>query len=76
MITGDHPGTAMAIARRLGITDDCQATLSGDELAALSEDEFTRRVESIRIYARVTPEQKLTHHQGLAGVWRICSHDR
>jgi Ca2+-transporting ATPase len=59
MITGDHPGTAMAIARRLGITDDDQATLSGDELAALSEDEFTRRVESIRVYARVTPEQKL-----------------
>ncbi len=59
MITGDHPGTALAIARRLGITDDDQATLSGDQLAKLSDDEFARRVESVRVYARVAPEQKL-----------------
>ena len=36
MITGDHPGTAMAIARRLGIANDDQIMLSGDELAKLS----------------------------------------
>ncbi|MDH5353541.1 MAG: HAD-IC family P-type ATPase, partial [Gammaproteobacteria bacterium] len=42
MITGDHPGTAMAIARRLGIIDDAQTMLSGDELAALPDDEFAR----------------------------------
>jgi len=59
MITGDHPGTAMAIARRLGITDDDQAALSGDELAQLSDEKFTRIVETIRVYARVSPEQKL-----------------
>ena len=59
MITGDHPGTAMAIARRLGIADGGQAMLSGDELAALDDDTFARRVESIRVYARVTPTQKL-----------------
>jgi Ca2+-transporting ATPase len=59
MITGDHPGTAMAIARRLGITEDPQAMLSGDELAELSDDRFARLVESIRVYARVTPKQKL-----------------
>ena len=59
MITGDHPGTAMAIARRLGITDNDQATLSGSELAKLSDEEFARLVESVRVYARVAPEQKL-----------------
>ena len=59
MITGDHPGTAMAIARRLGITDDDQARLSGNELAKLSDEKFARLVESVRVYARVTPEQKL-----------------
>ena len=59
MITGDHPGTAMAIARRLGITDDLQAMLDGDELAELSDDRFSRIVEAIRVYARVTPKQKL-----------------
>jgi P-type Ca2+ transporter type 2C len=59
MITGDHPGTAMAIARRLGITDDGRAMLSGDELAKIPDEEFARRVETVRVYARVTPEQKL-----------------
>ncbi len=59
MITGDHPGTAMAIARRLGITDDDQAMLSGGELAKISDEKFARLVETIRVYARVTPEQKL-----------------
>jgi Ca2+-transporting ATPase len=59
MITGDHPGTAMAIARRLGITDDDRAMLSGDELARISDEEFARQVETIRVYARVTPEQKI-----------------
>ena len=59
MITGDHPGTAMAIARRLGITDDPQAMLSGDELAELGDDRFARIVETVRVYARVTPKQKL-----------------
>jgi Ca2+-transporting ATPase len=59
MITGDHPGTAMAIARRLGITDNEEAMLSGEELARLSDEKFAREVESIRVYARVTPKQKL-----------------
>ena len=59
MITGDHPGTAMAIARRLGITDDDQVALCGDELAKLSDEKFARLVESVRVYARVTPQQKL-----------------
>ncbi len=59
MITGDHPGTAMAIARRLGISANDQEALSGDELAKLSDEEFARQVESIRVYARVSPQQKL-----------------
>jgi Ca2+-transporting ATPase len=59
MITGDHPGTARAIARRLGIMDDGMRVLTGTELARLSDAEFARVVESIRTYARVSPEQKL-----------------
>ncbi len=59
MITGDHPGTAMAIARRLGITDNEQTTLSGDELEKLSDEKFAGLVESVRVYARVSPQQKL-----------------
>jgi Ca2+-transporting ATPase len=59
MITGDHPGTAMAIARRLGIANNDQSMLSGDALAELSDESFAQRVESVRVYARVTPKQKL-----------------
>ncbi len=59
MITGDHAGTAMAIAQRLAIAKDDKEILSGEELAELSDEKFARLVESVRVYARVTPEQKL-----------------
>mgnify|MGYP003387541754 CR=1 FL=1 len=42
-----------------GIDIDDSSTLSGDELAQLDDKAFARVVDSIRVYARVTPEQKL-----------------
>jgi Ca2+-transporting ATPase len=59
MITGDHPGTAMAIARRLGIMSNSESVLTGEELARLDDAAFARIVESIHVYARVSPAQKL-----------------
>ena len=60
MITGDHPATARAIARELGIlSDGSTRVMTGTELAQLSEKEFEAEVEHFRVYARVDPAQKI-----------------
>jgi len=59
MITGDHPATARAIARRLRILEDDEGVLTGTELAKLSAAELAAAVVRTRVYARVAPEQKL-----------------
>jgi len=61
MITGDHPRTAKTIAREIGIllSDTDDQVLTGPELADMSQEVFMQKVENIRVYARVSPEQKL-----------------
>jgi len=58
MITGDHPGTALAIARQLGISTE-NGVLTGAELDQIELDDFISRVQEIHVYARVSPEQKI-----------------
>jgi len=65
MITGDHPATARAIAVRLGIIEDGGKVLTGSKLARLSLAEFEREVETVRVYARINPEQKIRIVQAL-----------
>ena len=60
MITGDHPRTAEAIGRMLGIIDrPGGAVISGRELKELSPDELAAHVDTVSVYARITPEDKV-----------------
>jgi len=58
MITGDHATTATAIARSVGIVSAGEATLTGQQLDALSDAEFGEVVGRTAVYARVAPEHK------------------
>ena len=58
MITGDHPLTAQAIARELGILTDGR-TVTGPKVEAMDDDRLRREVEAIEVYARVSPLHKL-----------------
>lgn len=60
MITGDHPLTAKTLAQRIGIlSSDNDLAITGQQLAALDNDSFLDKAEKIKVYARVSPEQKL-----------------
>jgi len=59
MITGDHKNTATAIARDLGFFEQNSLAITGAELDKLDDDEFSREIEIIPVYARVSPENKL-----------------
>ncbi|CZI74537.1 Calcium-transporting ATPase [Legionella pneumophila] len=59
MITGDHPDTARAIAKELGILEAGDRLLTGNELENMPEEEFNHCVKDIAVYARVTAEHKL-----------------
>ncbi|HVC10078.1 MAG TPA: HAD-IC family P-type ATPase, partial [Burkholderiales bacterium] len=58
MITGDYPGTALAIARRAGIATD-GAVLNGAAMAGLDDAGLVRAVREVNVFARILPEQKL-----------------
>ncbi len=62
MVTGDHPATALAIARELEITDSPDEVVTGADLGDSdlpTLPEFIDRVKRARVFARVTPLQKL-----------------
>ncbi len=61
MITGDHPGTAVNIARRIGILGGGQEgqAVTGSMLSAMERQELKDIVTRARVYARISPEQKL-----------------
>ena len=59
MITGDHPATARAIARELGVLDESGRVMTGAELARLDDAGLLACVDAVRVFARVDPAQKI-----------------
>jgi len=59
MITGDHRNTAVAIARELGIADSADQSITGAEIDQLSDEEFSKRINNYKVFARVSPEHKV-----------------
>lgn len=59
MITGDHPITAFAIAKQLGIATMEKQVITGNEIEAMSEDVFVHQVRQYHVFARVTPQHKV-----------------
>jgi Ca2+-transporting ATPase len=59
MITGDHPHTATAIAREIGIASDDDVAIAGVALDKMSDDDLRQAAPKIAVYARVTAEHKL-----------------
>jgi Ca2+-transporting ATPase len=58
MITGDYPGTALSVAKEVGLNWQT-GVITGPELAKLSDLELAERIKSVSIFARMVPEQKL-----------------
>ena len=60
MITGDHKDTAFAIAKELGIAEDISQCHTGEDVDNMSEEELRECVKTARVFARVSPENKVS----------------
>ncbi len=59
MITGDHVDTALAIGKQLGIVERIGQCMTGTQMQRLSEEDFRKRIQDVRVFARVSPAQKV-----------------
>ncbi|TAN61276.1 cation-translocating P-type ATPase [bacterium] len=70
MITGDHKLTAIAVAKEAGIFKDNDTALTGEELDLLGDEEFSKLLSSVKVYARVSPSHKLR----IIRAWKASGH--
>jgi Ca2+-transporting ATPase len=59
MITGDHKNTAFAIAKELKIAEDINQVIAGAELDSMNDEQLASKIDSLRVFARVSPEHKV-----------------
>lgn len=70
MITGDHPATALAVARMLRIANSDTQALTGSQLEEIAEHDLPARVDQFSVYARVSAQHKLR----IVNAWRARGH--
>ncbi|MEG1499766.1 MAG: HAD-IC family P-type ATPase, partial [Clostridia bacterium] len=71
MITGDHPKTALAIAKAVGIASKENEVMTGLEIDGLSDKKFVEKLSTIRVFARVSPENKVRIVEGFKSLGKI-----
>lgn len=59
MITGDHPNTAIATAKKMGIAEDESQVICSEALSKMSDEELAEKINNYTVFARITPEDKL-----------------
>ena len=73
MVTGDHPVTALAIARELGLAEDMGEVTTGREIVALAASEQGTRLAEAKVFARVEPTQKVDIVEALQAAGHIVA---
>jgi Ca2+-transporting ATPase len=73
MITGDHKITALAIAKELGIHQEGDTVISGDELNAMTDQQLDASVQHAAVFARVSPADKLRIIQSLRRTGEVAA---
>ncbi len=73
MITGDHPATALAVARELGVVGPEGRAVTGQELEQLSQPELIETVRECQVFARVSPQHKLQIVRALKALGEVVA---
>lgn len=73
MITGDHPMTALAIAKQIGIAEEGATVLTGRQLSEITDEQLRDAVREVSVYARVSPEHKLRIVRALKDIGHIVA---
>ncbi len=73
MITGDHIDTAFAVARELGIVEEKSQCLMGANVDEMSEEELQEACKTVRVFARVSPENKVQIVKAFKANGNICA---